>query len=111
MEVESILEDVPHHLLPGLLGVVHKHSTIHHQVKRVHAGQSLPQVVSIYCGSNPTSCTQYKNGPLVKYLTHVQMKLYSPFKLTWQSAFYKRTYDLQPNQRMLIDNKLMSVSI
>lgn len=39
------------------------------------------------------------------------MKLYSPFKLTWQSAFYKRTYDLQPNQRMLIDNKLMSVSI
>lgn len=55
MEVESILEDVPHHLLPGLLGVVHKHSTIHHQVKRVHAGQSLPQVVSIYCGSNPTS--------------------------------------------------------
>lgn len=32
MEVESILENIPHHLLPGLLGVVHKHGTIDHQV-------------------------------------------------------------------------------
>lgn len=41
--------------------------------------------------------------------TYVYLQTHE-YSTTW-AAFYKSTYDLQPNERMLINNKLISVSI
>ena len=48
MQVERVLEDVPHDVLTGLLGVVYKHGPVHHQVERVDPRQPLSQIVGIY---------------------------------------------------------------